>query len=167
MAPGNGGINQEFRTIDISVEDNNEIIECAQNEKIDLVVVGPEVPLCNGAVDELKEVGILAYGPDKASARLEGSKAFTKDFLARHQIPTAEYANFTEVKPAIEYLKTCSLPVVVKASGLAAGKGVIICSSRAEAENEVKAMLSGNSFGKSGSEVVIEEFLDGRKPLFT
>ena len=163
VAPGNGGIEQEFRTLPIAVEDNSKIIEAAQAERIDLVVVGPEVPLCNGVVDQLKKVGILAYGPDAMCARLEGSKAFTKDFLARHNIPTAEYRNFTEIEPALEYLHTCNLPIVVKASGLAAGKGVIICSSREEAENEICEMLSGNSFGTSGSEVVIEEFLEGEE----
>jgi len=163
VAPGNGGVEQEFRTLPIAVEDNSKIIEAAQAERIDLVVVGPEVPLCNGVVDQLKKVGILAYGPDAMCARLEGSKAFTKDFLARHNIPTAEYGNFTEIEPALEYLHTCNLPIVVKASGLAAGKGVIICSSREEAENEICEMLSGNSFGTSGSEVVIEEFLEGEE----
>ena len=163
VAPGNGGIQKEFRTLQLSVENNSQIIEMAKAEKIDLVVVGPEVPLCNGVVDELHKSGILAYGPDARCARLEGSKAFTKDFLAKYNIPTAAYGNFTEVAPALEYLHQCSLPVVVKASGLAAGKGVIICSSHEEAEKEINEMLSGNSFGESGSEVVIEEFLEGEE----
>ena len=163
IAPGNGGMEQEFRTLSIPVEENEKIVQTAKAESIDLVVVGPEVPLCNGVVDELNKAGILAYGPDSQCARLEGSKAFSKDFLARHNIPTAEYGNFSEVEPAIQYLQSCSLPVVVKASGLAAGKGVIICNSKEEAETEVKQMLSGNSFGISGSEVVIEEFLEGEE----
>ncbi len=163
VAPGNGGIEKEFRTLSIPVDDSEKIVQAAQDEMIDLVVVGPEVPLCNGVVDKLNKVGILAYGPDAKCARLEGSKAFTKDFLARHKIPTAEYGNFSEVSDAIKYLQTCPLPVVVKASGLAAGKGVIICQTREEAELEVRNMLSGNSFGNSGSEVVIEEFLDGEE----
>ena len=163
IAPGNGGMKQEFRTLSIPVEENEQIVQTAKAESIDLVVVGPEVPLCNGVVDELNKAGILAYGPDSQCARLEGSKAFSKDFLARHNIPTAEYGNFSEVEPAIQYLQSCSLPVVVKASGLAAGKGVIICTSKEEAETEVKQMLSGNSFGISGSEVVIEEFLEGEE----
>ena len=154
---------REFRVISLSVDDNDEIVKIAKEENIDLIVVGPEVPLCNGAVDALSDAEILAYGPDQKCARLEGSKAFTKDFLARHKIPTAEYANFSEIEPAIEYLQSCSLPVVVKASGLAAGKGVIICQSKEEAESEVRDMLSGNSFGDSGSEVVIEEFLEGEE----
>jgi phosphoribosylamine--glycine ligase len=163
VAPGNGGMDREFRCLSVSVENNEGIVKTAQNEGVDLVVVGPEVPLCNGVVDALNAVGILAYGPNASSARLEGSKAFTKDFLARNHIPTAEYGNFSKVQPALEYLQTCSLPVVVKASGLAAGKGVIICNSKEEAENEVRDMLSGNSFGESGSEVVIEEFLEGEE----
>ena len=163
VAPGNGGMEEEFTTRSVSVEDNDAIINLAQQEAIDLVVVGPEVPLCNGVVDALEAVGIAAYGPDSKCARLEGSKAFTKDFLARHNIPTAAYGNFSEIEPALDYLKSCALPVVVKASGLAAGKGVIICESKEEAEREIRDMLSGNSFGESGSEVVIEEFLEGEE----
>jgi len=142
VAPGNGGIKQEFRTHQISIEDNTSIVKFAQIEKVDLVVVGPEVPLCNGVVDALGEAGILAYGPDQKCARLEGSKAFSKDFLARHQIPTAQYGNFSEVALALAYLETCDLPVVVKASGLAAGKGVIICNSKEEAEKEIRICLA-------------------------
>ncbi|MDC0363584.1 phosphoribosylamine--glycine ligase [Opitutales bacterium] len=163
VAPGNGGIEQEFRVLPLAVEDTESILNIAKEEEIDLVVVGPEVPLCNGVVDALNIAGVLAYGPDAACARLEGSKAFSKDFLARHNIPTAEYGNFCEVEPALKYLQSCSLPVVVKASGLAAGKGVIICNSKEEAETEIHDMLSGNRFGASGSEVVIEEFLEGEE----
>ena len=163
VAPGNGGIEQEFRVLPVAVEDNESILNIAKEEEVDFVVVGPEVPLCNGVVDALNEAGVLAYGPDASCARLEGSKAFSKDFLARHNIPTAEYGNFCEVEPALEYLQSCSLPVVVKASGLAAGKGVIICNSKEEAETEIHDMLSGNRFGASGSEVVIEEFLEGEE----
>ena len=163
VAPGNGGIEQEFRVLPVAVEDNESILNIAKEEEVDFVVVGPEVPLCNGVVDALNEAGVLAYGPDASCARLEGSKAFSKDFLARHNIPTAEYGNFCEVEPALKYLQSCSLPVVVKASGLAAGKGVIICNSKEEAETEIHDMLSGNRFGASGSEVVIEEFLEGEE----
>ena len=129
----------------------------------DRVVVGPEVPLCNGVVNALKAVGILAYGPDAAGARLEGSKAYTKDFLAKYSVPTAAYGNFSEIEPALQYLEECDLPVVVKASGLAAGKGVLICETMEDARDAVKDMLSGESFGDSGKEVVIEEFLDGEE----
>ena len=163
VTPGNGGISKEFTTFSVPVEDNDGLVALAQNEKIDLVVVGPEVPLCNGVVDSLNAVGILAYGPDAAGARLEGSKAYTKDFLAKYSVPTAAYGNFSEVEPALQYLEKCDLPVVVKASGLAAGKGVLICESMKDARDAVEDMLSGESFGESGKEVVIEEFLDGEE----
>ena len=163
VAPGNPGIAQEFKTLKLEVENNSLIVNVAQENKVDLVVVGPEVPLCNGAVDALQEAAILAYGPNQAGARLEGSKAYTKDFLSKYEIPTADYGNFTQIEPAFEYLAACNLPVVVKASGLAAGKGVLICQTKEEAEGAVKDMLSGGSFGDSGREVVIEEFLDGEE----
>ena len=163
VTPGNGGINREFTSFAVRVEDNQGIVSLAQSENIDLVVVGPEVPLCNGLVDDLKAVGILAYGPDAAGAQLEGSKAYTKDFLAKYSVPTAAYGNFSEVAPALQYLEGCRLPVVVKASGLAAGKGVLICENLEEARAAVKDMLSGESFGDSGKEVVIEEFLEGEE----
>ena len=163
VTPGNGGISKEFTTFSVPVEDNVGLVALALNEKIDLVVVGPEVPLCNGVVDALNAVGILAYGPDAAGARLEGSKAYTKDFLAKYSVPTAAYGNFSEVEPALQYLEQCDLPVVVKASGLAAGKGVLICESMKDARDAVEDMLSGESFGESGKEVVIEEFLDGEE----
>ena len=163
VTPGNGGISKEFTTFSVSVEDNEGLVALAQSEKIDLVVVGPEVPLCNGVVDALNAVGILAYGPDAAGARLEGSKAYTKDFLAKYSVPTADYGNFSEIEPALQYLEQCDLPVVVKASGLAAGKGVLICENKDDAIEAVKDMLSGESFGESGKEVVIEEFLDGEE----
>ena len=163
VTPGNGGISKEFATFSVSVEDNDSLVELAQKEEIDLVVVGPEVPLCNGVVNALKAVGILAYGPDAAGARLEGSKAYTKDFLAKYSVPTAAYGNFSEIEPALQYLEECDLPVVVKASGLAAGKGVLICETMEDARDAVKDMLSGESFGDSGKEVVIEEFLDGEE----
>ncbi len=163
VAPGNGGIAKEFSTSKLDVESNQEILALAQKKEIDFVVVGPEVPLCNGAVDILCEAGISAYGPNKSAARLEGSKAFTKDFLAKYKIPTAAYGNFQEVEPAMQYLESCHLPVVVKASGLAAGKGVIICSTQDEAKTAVQDMLTGSSFGESGKEVVIEDFLEGEE----
>ena len=163
VAPGNGGISREFATFPLNVGKNGEIVSLAKKELADLVVVGPEVPLCNGAVDALSDAGILAYGPSESAARLEGSKAFTKDFLARHQIPTADYGNFQTIKPALDYLQSCSLPVVIKASGLAAGKGVLICTTMKEAENAVRDMLDGSSFGESGKEVVVEEFLEGEE----
>ena len=163
VTPGNGGISKEFTTFSVSVEDNEGLVNLAQNECVDLVVVGPEVPLCNGVVDALIAEGILAYGPDASGARLEGSKAYTKDFLAKYAVPTAAYGNFSQVEPALQYLTECDLPVVVKASGLAAGKGVLICETMDDARDAVKDMLSGESFGESGKEVVIEEFLEGEE----
>ncbi len=163
VAPGNGGIAQEFKTHPLDMANNQDILKLAQNENIDFVVVGPEVPLCNGVVDILTEAGIPAYGPNESAARLEGSKAFTKDFLAKHDIPTAAYGNFNEIEPALQYLERCQMPVVVKASGLAAGKGVIICKSKGEASAAIENMLAGSSFGESGKEVVIEEFLEGEE----
>ena len=163
VAPGNGGMSDEFEAHDLNIEDNSEIVRLAKEQQVDLVVVGPEVPLCNGAVDALNEAGILAYGPDRAGARLEGSKAYTKDFLNKYGIPTAAYGNFSEIEPALAYLGKLALPVVVKASGLAAGKGVLICQTLGEAEEAVRNMLAGESFGDSGKEVVIEEFLEGEE----
>ncbi|MEC8865678.1 MAG: phosphoribosylamine--glycine ligase [Verrucomicrobiota bacterium] len=163
VAPGNGGMSDEFEAHDLNIEDNSEIVRLAKEQQVDLVVVGPEVPLCNGAVDALNEAGVLAYGPDRAGARLEGSKAYTKDFLNKYGIPTAAYGNFSEIEPALAYLGELALPVVVKASGLAAGKGVLICQTLEEAEETVRDMLAGESFGDSGKEVVIEEFLEGEE----
>ena len=163
VAPGNGGMSDEFEAHDLNIEDNSEIVRLAKEQQVDLVVVGPEVPLCNGAVDALNEAGILAYGPNRAGARLEGSKAYTKDFLNKYGIPTAAYGNFSEIEPALAYLGKLALPVVVKASGLAAGKGVLICQTLEEAEEAVRDMLAGESFGDSGKEVVIEEFLEGEE----
>ena len=152
VAPGNGGIEQEFRVLPVAMEDNESILNIAKEEEIDLVVVGPEVPLCNGVVDALNEAGVLAYGPDASCARLEGSKAFSKDFLARHNIPTAEYGNFCEVEPALEYLQSCSLPVVVKASGLAAGKGVTVADSLEQARDAAAAGLPAPRPGDPGGD---------------
>ena len=163
VAPGNGGIAKEFQTLSLCLEDNEEIVRLAKTNEIDLVVVGPEIPLCNGVVDALQSAGVLAYGPDEAGARLEGSKAFTKNFLAKYEIPTAGYENFKEIEPALYHLSQCSMPIVIKASGLAAGKGVLICQNQKDAEAAVKDMLSGDSFGESGREIVIEEFLEGEE----
>ncbi len=121
VAPGNGGMANEFAAFPVDAEDNSAVLELVRKEKVDFVVVGPEVPLCNGLVDALNQEGILAYGPNAAGAQLEGSKAFTKDFLTRHGIPTAAYGNFTELDEALAFLAESALPVVVKASGLAAG----------------------------------------------
>ena len=162
-APGNGGMAKEFNCFPVNAEDNAAVLDLVRQEAVNFVVVGPEVPLCNGIVDALADENVPAYGPNAAGAQLEGSKAFTKDFLARHGIPTAAYGTFTEVEDALAFLAQSDLPVVVKASGLAAGKGVIICQTREEAEDATRDMLSGASFGESGKKVVIEEFLEGEE----
>ena len=168
VAPGNAGTAQENRVenVTISATDIPALVEFAKDNQISLTIVGPEAPLVIGVVDAFRANGLKIFGPTKAAAQLEGSKAFTKDFLARHQIPTAEYQNFTEVEPALAYLKEKGAPIVIKADGLAAGKGVIVAMTLAEAEEAVKDMLSGNAFGDAGSRVVIEEFLDGEEASF-
>lgn len=162
-APGNGGMANEVDCFELAVEDTAGIVDLAKREGVGLVIVGPEVPLSLGLVDALAEVGIPAYGPTKDGAQLESSKAFCKDFFARHKIPTAEYATFTEVAPALEYLESHPAPIVIKASGLAAGKGVMMAETREEAVSAVKAMLEGDAFGNSGKEIVIEETLYGEE----
>lgn len=168
VAPGNAGTAQEngVENVAISATDVPALVEFAKANQIDLTIVGPEAPLVIGVVDAFRANGLKIFGPTQAAAQLEGSKAFTKDFLARHQIPTAEYQNFTEVEPALAYLKEKGAPIVIKADGLAAGKGVIVAMTLAEAEEAVKDMLSGNAFGDAGSRVVIEEFLDGEEASF-
>lgn len=161
--PGNGGMAADVDCRDISVEDIPGLIELAKAESIGLVVVGPEVPLSLGLVDAMSEAGIPAYGPNRQGAQLESSKAFCKDFFARHSIPTAEYATFTEVGPALAYLEEHPAPIVIKASGLAAGKGVIMAETQDEAIAAVKDMLEGDAFGSSGKEIVIEETLYGEE----
>ena len=162
-APGNGGIEQEVPCYPIAVEDTNAIIHIAKEESIDLVIIGPEIPLSLGLVDALESEGILAYGPNKAGAQLESSKSFCKDFFKRHSIPTANYETFTEVEPAIQYINENKVPIVVKASGLAAGKGVIIAQTKGEAIEAIEAILIQKSFGDSGNEIVIEEYLEGEE----
>jgi phosphoribosylamine---glycine ligase len=168
VAPGNAGTAHEpgMKNIDIAADDLQALKSFAKTEKIDLTIVGPEVPLVKGIVDEFKSAGLKIFGPSKGAAQLEGSKAFTKDFLARHNIPTAYYGNFTKVDEAIAYIKKCGAPIVVKADGLAAGKGVILAQTEAEAITAVKDMLSGNAFGDAGARVVIEEFLIGEEASF-
>lgn len=168
VAPGNAGTAQEngVENVAISATDVPALVEFAKASQIGLTIVGSEAPLVIGVVDAFRANGLKIFGPTQAAAQLEGSKAFTKDFLARHQIPTAEYQNFTEVEPALAYLKEKGAPIVIKADGLAAGKGVIVAMTLAEAEEAVKDMLSGNAFGDAGSRVVIEEFLDGEEASF-
>ncbi len=168
VAPGNAGTAREekLENVAIGVEDIEALIQFARDHAIDLTIVGPEAPLVIGVVDAFEAAGLRCFGPSKAAAQLEGSKAFTKDFLARHNIPTAAYANFTDVDEALAYLKEKGAPIVIKADGLAAGKGVIVAMTLAEAEAAVRDMLAGNAFGEAGSRVVIEEFLEGEEASF-
>lgn len=168
VAPGNAGttLEKNLENINIKATDIDGLLAFAQKEGIALTIVGPEAPLVIGIVDRFRLAGLKIFGPTQAAAQLEGSKAFTKDFLARHHIPTAEYQNFTEIEPALAYLRKKGAPIVVKADGLAAGKGVIVAMTLKEAENAVHDMLSGNVFGEAGHRVVIEEFLDGEEASF-
>ncbi|GGN27189.1 MULTISPECIES: phosphoribosylamine--glycine ligase [Marinomonas] len=168
VAPGNAGTATEDKVenVNIGVTDIADLVAFAKKENIDLTIVGPEAPLVIGVVDAFEKEGLAIFGPTAAAAQLEGSKAFTKDFLARHNIPTAAYGNFTEIEPAVAYIKQHGAPIVVKADGLAAGKGVILAQTEAEAIEAVEDMLQGNAFGDAGSRVVIEEFLVGEEASF-
>ena len=168
VAPGNGGTAREpgVENVAIDIADFKALADFAKVNAVELTIVGPEQPLVDGLVDYFENEGLRIFGPRKGAAQLEGSKAFTKDFLARHDIPTAEYRNFTEVEPALAYLREKGAPIVVKADGLAAGKGVIVAMDLAEAEAAVRDMLAGNAFGDAGSRVVIEEFLEGEEASF-
>ncbi|MGI3131384.1 phosphoribosylamine--glycine ligase [Halopseudomonas pachastrellae] len=167
VAPGNAGtaIEAKCENVAIDVLDLDQLVAFAK-DNVSLTIVGPEAPLVAGVVDRFREHGLACFGPTAGAAQLEGSKAFTKDFLARHQIPTAEYQNFTEIEPALAYLREKGAPIVIKADGLAAGKGVIVAMTLDEAEAAVRDMLAGNAFGEAGSRVVIEEFLDGEEASF-
>jgi len=168
VAPGNAGtaLEDNVENVNISAENIPALLDFAKNNDIELTIVGPEAPLVLGIVDAFSAAGLKAFGPSKGAAQLEGSKAFTKDFLARHHIPTADYQNFTEIEPALAYLKETGAPIVIKADGLAAGKGVIVAMTMDEAEAAVKDMLAGNAFGEAGHRVVIEEFLEGEEASF-
>ena len=168
VAPGNAGSAREAKceNVAIAAEDIDGLLRFAQQNKIDLTIVGPEAPLVLGVVDEFRAAGLRIFGPTKNAAQLEGSKAFAKDFLARYKIPTAAYGNFTEVAAAEAYIKKMGAPIVVKADGLAAGKGVIIAQTTEEAIAAVRDMLAGNAFGEAGHRVVVEEFLTGEEASF-
>lgn len=168
IAPGNAGtaLEPKLENVNIDVEDIEGLVEFAQNNSIELTIVGPEAPLVIGVVDAFRAAKLPIFGPTKDAAQLEGSKAFTKDFLARHKIPTADYANFTEIEPALAYVREKGAPIVIKADGLAAGKGVIVAMTLQEAEDAIQDMLAGNAFGDAGSRVVVEEFLDGEEASF-
>ncbi|WP_440877534.1 phosphoribosylamine--glycine ligase [Thalassotalea sp. PLHSN55] len=168
VAPGNAGTVTEdkLENVAISVGDIPALVAFAKENNIALTIVGPEQPLVDGVVDAFQAEGLTIFGPSAKAAQLEGSKAFTKDFLARNNIPTGYYQNFTEIEPALAYVREQGAPIVVKADGLAAGKGVIVAMTVEEAEAAVKDMLAGNAFGDAGHRVVIEEFLDGEEASF-
>ncbi|MGQ0618623.1 MAG: phosphoribosylamine--glycine ligase [Panacagrimonas sp.] len=168
VAPGNAGTATEAccRNCGIAVEDIAGLLQLAHDESVDFTVVGPEVPLSLGIVDRFRDAGLRIFGPTRSAARLESSKAFTKDFLARHRIPTAQYQVFTECEAALLDLETRGAPIVIKADGLAAGKGVVVAMGLDEARDAVRDMLSGNSLGDAGARVVIEDFLPGEEASF-
>ncbi|MBI1422039.1 MAG: phosphoribosylamine--glycine ligase [Gammaproteobacteria bacterium] len=168
VAPGNAGTATEAKVenIPIGAEDITALIHFAKEAQVGLTIIGPEAPLVAGIVDQFTNQGLRCFGPSEAAAQLEGSKAFTKDFLARHHIPTAAYQNFTDVDAAIAYIREQGAPIVIKADGLAAGKGVIVAMAENEAIDAVKDMLAGNAFGEAGHRVVIEEFLEGEEASF-
>jgi len=168
VAPGNAGTAREpgCRNVDVAATDIEGLVALVEREGISLTVVGPEAPLVAGVVDAFRARGHRIFGPTAAAARLEGSKAFAKEFMQRHGIPTAHHAVHTEVEPALAYIREKGAPIVVKADGLAAGKGVIVATTLEEAEAAVRDMLSGNAFGDAGARVVIEEFLEGEEATF-
>ncbi|MBZ9611413.1 phosphoribosylamine--glycine ligase [Rheinheimera maricola] len=168
VAPGNAGTARESNLTNVAVaaDDVAALLAFAKAENITLTIVGPEAPLAKGVVDAFRAQGLAIFGPTQAAAQLESSKAFAKDFLARHNIPTAAYQTFTDIAPAKAFAKTLGTPVVIKADGLAAGKGVIIAQTQDEADAAIDDMLSGNKFGDAGSRVVVEEFLTGEEASF-
>ena len=165
-APGNAGISRHAECIDISVGDFDSLAQFVKEESVDLTVVGPEQPLCEGITDFFEEEALLIFGPSKAAAELEGSKIFSKDLMKKYGIPTGEYFVFTDIKQALAKVAEVEHPFVVKADGLAAGKGVIICHSREEGEDAVRSMMEHEAFGQAGTKVVIEEFLTGEEASF-
>ncbi|HEV3186324.1 MAG TPA: phosphoribosylamine--glycine ligase, partial [Xanthobacteraceae bacterium] len=164
-APGNAGIAAEAKLAALDLADHAAVIAFAKARAVDFVVVGPEAPLVAGIVDDLEAAGVKTFGPSKAAARLEGSKGFTKDLAQANRIPTAAYARFAQATPAKAYVRTQGAPIVVKADGLAAGKGVVVAQSIGEAEAAIDMMFAGE-FGAAGTEVVIEEFLVGEEASF-
>lgn len=168
VAPGNAGTALEsgVENVAIAVNDIAGLLAFAQQEHIDLTIIGPEIPLVLGVVDSFQQAGLACFGPSAKAAQLEGSKTFCKDFMIRHNIPTASYQSFTDQQQAVAYIQQHGAPIVVKADGLAAGKGVIVAQTEAEAIAAVEDMLSGNSFGEAGHRVVIEEFLHGEEASF-
>jgi phosphoribosylamine--glycine ligase len=168
VAPGNAGTAHEHgvRNVDVAASDIEGLLKLAKQEKVGLTVVGPEVPLVAGVVDRFRDAGLRIFGPRAVAAQLEGSKAFAKDFLLRHNIPTSRYAVFTDLNPALAYVREHGVPIVIKADGLAAGKGVVVALTLADAELALHDMLGAHSFGDASARVVIEEFLDGEEASY-
>jgi phosphoribosylamine--glycine ligase len=168
VAPGNPGCQQEKDVTNVAIasDDYNKLIAFSRDNAIDLVVVGPEQPLCDGLVDLMTQEGIKCFGPSAKAAQLEGSKVYSKDFLKKYNIPTASYASFTQIDSAVEYLIQQDFPIVIKADGLAAGKGVVIAQTKEQGIKTIKDMLAGNAFGEAGHRIVIEEFLVGEEASF-
>ncbi|MDG0972265.1 MAG: phosphoribosylamine--glycine ligase [Porticoccaceae bacterium] len=168
VAPGNAGtgIEPALKNVPIGANDFATLADFAEANQVGLTIVGPEQPLVDGIVDYFQQRGLPIFGPSKNAAQLEGSKAFSKDFLERQKIPTADYGNFTDLDEALNYLHKVGAPIVIKADGLAAGKGVIVAMTMVEAEHAIRDMLAGNAFGEAGHRVVIEEFLDGEEASF-
>ena len=168
VAPGNAGTELEpkLRNVPVRADNIDKLLELATSEAIGLTIIGPEGPLVAGVVDRFKEQGLPCFGPTANAAQLEGSKAFTKEFLERHNIPTAAYQSFTELEPALEYIRSLGAPIVVKADGLAAGKGVIVATTVEQAEQAATDMLSAHAFGDAGNLIVVEEFLQGEEASF-
>jgi len=168
VAPGNAGTALEagVRNVAVGAEDIDGLLELARNESAGLTIIGPEVPLVAGIVDRFREAGLPCFGPDAAGAQLEGSKAFTKDFLHKYDIPTADYRNFAELEPALAYIREQGAPIVIKADGLAAGKGVIVAHTLEQAQDAATSMLDDGEFGVAGRRVVVEEFLEGEEASF-
>lgn len=168
VAPGNAGTQLESNLVNVAISatDIEALVHFAQKENVGLTIVGPEAPLVKGVVDAFRKVGLKIFGPTQSAAQLEGSKAFTKDFLARHAIPSAEYKNFTDLDLALSYIRAKGAPIVIKADGLAAGKGVVVAMTLEEAVSAAKDMLEGNAFGDAGHRIVVEEFLSGEEASF-
>ncbi len=168
VAPGNAGTAREekVRNVEVGAEDIGDLVALAKGEGIGLAIVGPEAPLVAGVVDAFQLQGLPCFGPPQAAAVLEASKSYTKDFLKRHEIPTATYETFEDLDAALDYLEDCVIPIVVKADGLAAGKGVVVATTRKQAEDAARAMLGEGAFGEAGARIVVEEFLDGEEASF-